>query len=140
MKASILLPALALVAGPARAELISCPDQLAVEERVVQMPDGWQSFQNQAEHPLAGVSLFEGLPSEQATLVPDSSRKQGKRIITSRITSWNLPTSREGYWLACLYGGTGMVVARKLPDGVKSCRVESDATTDPPSPVRIECR
>ena len=138
MKARFLLLFLGATvwAGAARAEIVACPDQLAVQQSVTPTPAGWQSFDSQDAHPLAGVSLSEGHPSELATLVPTSDRKQGKVA----VTTWSFIPSKDGYWLSCLYAGTSMAVTRKLPDGVKSCRVESDAQTNPPSPTKIECR
>lgn len=138
MKARFLLLFLGATvwADAARAEIILCPDQLAVQQSVTPTPAGWQSFDSQEAHPLAGVSLSEGNPTELATLVPTSDRKQGKVA----VTTWNFIPSKDGYWLSCLYAGTSMAVTRKLPDGVKSCRVESDAQTTPPSPTKIECR
>ena len=137
MKASLLLLlGLTLSAGAARAEIITCPDRLTVQQSVPQPPAGWQSFDGEDAHPLAGVSLSEGNPSELATLVPTSDRKQGKVA----VTTWAFIPSKEGYWLSCLYAGTSMALTRQLPDGVKSCRVESDAQTNPPSPTKIECR
>ena len=107
-----------------------------MRQAIVAVPAGWSGFEDQDAHPLAAVSLSEGEPSKQATLVPDSSRRKGKLA----VTTWRFTASSEGYWLSCLYGGTSMGVTRKLPDGVKSCRVEGDAQIDPPSPTKIECR
>jgi hypothetical protein len=138
MNALFALPILAAVPMPivALAEPYPCPETLAVAENVTAVPDGWRSVTNQDHHSLAGVSLSEGDPADQATLVPTSNRKQGKTI----VATWALPPSKAGYWLACLYTGTGMALAKPLPAGVKSCRVESDAATDPPSPTKIDCR
>ncbi|HEV2674705.1 MAG TPA: STY0301 family protein [Aliidongia sp.] len=138
MKARFLLPMLAAlsIAGVARAEIVPCPDKLAVEQRVTALPQNWGSFDSEPVHGLAGVSLSEGNPSELATLVPTTDRRQGKVA----VTTWTFIPSKEGYWLSCLYAGTSMAVTRKLPDGVKSCRVESDAQVSPPLPTKIDCR
>jgi len=113
-----------------------CPATIAVRQAIVVIPQGWSGFEDQDVHPLAAVSLSEGEPTKRATLVPDSSVRKGKLA----VTTWSFTASSEGYWLSCLYAGTSMGVTRKLPDGVKSCRVEADARTDPPSPTKIECR
>lgn len=128
--------AVLLWAGCAQAASYDCPTRIAVQQEIAAVPAGWNSFEDQDVHPLTGVSLSEGEPSKRATLVPTSDRRTGKLA----VTTWVFTVSSEGYWLSCLYAGTGMAVTRKLPDGVKSCRVEADALTDPPTPTKIECR
>jgi len=138
MKTVTVTVALAVLLGPgcAAAAGYECPARITVQQSAFAAPNGWTNYEDQDVHPLIRVSLSEGEPTKRATLVPSSDRRKGKLA----VTTWAFTASTEGYWLSCLYAGTGMGVTRKLPDGVKSCRVEADATFDPPSPTKIECQ
>ena len=49
---------------------------------------------------------------------------------------WNLPPSKEGYWLACGYTNTSKQLYRKLPEMTALCEQSSIAASVFPTAVR----
>jgi hypothetical protein len=134
-----LLAALAAAhASLARAE-VSCPDQLSVQQRA-EAPQGWSVNYAETSPRLAGVALFDGPPSNRASVKFDQ-RKQTDRELT---LVWKLRDSPRSHYLQCSYERTTATIATALPPGVRECEVVFDRTSSYPgggSPVkRNVCR
>ena len=71
---------------------------------------------------VAGVTIFDGPPSAQASLVPDNEKTSGDNL----IQIWQLAKSDRGYWLQCNYANTTAQISRQLPASVTRCDVVYD--------------
>ena len=135
---SILLAVAALATAPSPS-LVDCPRTLAVEQKPLEVPAGWSAADDGSPHRLAQVTFFDGLPAELASLVYDdeaSAEKEWTGI-------WHFEPNPRGYWIACAYSGTSVVLSRRLPAEVKVCRVtyEKESREGPVGEIeRIDCR
>lgn len=118
VEASIIAVALWCTAKPAHAQT-ACPASIAVEQRGVQVPQGWSAGDSGIHPELIGVTIYEGPPEERASLVYDDEKTAAREI----VQTWNLPPSARGYWLECRYSNTNVTLRRKLPDSAHHCRV-----------------
>lgn len=112
------LVAIALSASHAIAAGIGCPATIQTEQKA-SAPAPWAVSYGALPIALAQVTIFEGPPSEQASLVYDKEKKLPKEI----VLTWNLGPSTRGYWLQCAYSSTTATISRRLPDSVKHCEV-----------------
>ena len=71
---------------------------------------------------ISGVTIFDGPPAEQASLVPDGEKTRGDDV----IQTWQLAKNDRGYWLQCNYANTTAQISRRLAAGVARCDVISD--------------
>jgi hypothetical protein len=97
----------------------ACPATIVVEQRASAPAPDWTVSYSGYETAVAGVTIFDGPPAQQASLVPDSEKQVGDNI----IQVWQLPTSNRGYWLQCNYANTTSQISRRLPASVKRCDV-----------------
>ena len=115
---AIVLVAIAACASRAAAAGISCPPTIQTDQKA-SAPAPWTVGYGALPIALAQVTIFEGPPSEQASLVYDNEKKLPREI----VLTWNLAPSKRGYWIQCAYSSTTAMVSRRLPDGVKHCEV-----------------
>lgn len=115
---AVTLVAIAAYASRAAAAGISCPATIKTEQKA-SAPAAWEIGYGALPIALAQVTIFEGPPSEQASLVYDTEKKLPKEI----VLTWNLGPSKRGYWLQCAYSSTTAMISRRLPDTVKHCEV-----------------
>lgn len=97
----------------------ACPATIVVEQRASAPAPDWTVSYSGYETAVAGVTIFDGPPTQQASLVPDSEKQVGDNI----IQIWQLPTSDRGYWLQCNYANATSQISRRLPASVKRCDV-----------------
>ena len=134
----VLLVVAALAAAPS-SSLVDCPSTLAVEQKPVAPPARWGAAADGSPHRLAGITFFDGPPAERASLVYDdeaSAEKEWTGI-------WHFEPNPRGFWIACAYSGTSIVLSRRLPAEVKVCRVayEQESREGPVGEIkRIDCR
>jgi hypothetical protein len=102
----------------ARAES-ACPATVTVEQRASAPTADWAVTYSGYQTAVAGVTIFDGPPAEQASLVPDSEKPSGDNL----IQVWQLPKSDRGYWLQCNYANTTAQISRRLPASVSRCDV-----------------
>ena len=101
-----------------------CPATLAVDQKVEALA-GWEVVIDAKSFPLDRVALYSGHPSEKATLVPDESSPRAG----GSIDRWTFTRSpNESIWLACVYSGTGAILAQRLGDSIKGCAVDYETT------------
>jgi hypothetical protein len=93
-----------------------------VEQKASAPNPDWAVSYSGYETALAGVTIFEGPPAEQASLVPDNEKTVGDNV----IQTWRLTRSDRGYWLQCNYANTTAQIARRLPDSIARCDVVLD--------------
>ena len=130
--------ALALAAVPARADF-SCPDQLEVRQSATP-PAGWTVSYSEVPPRLSGVMIFDGQPSNKASLKYDRRKSTAKEL----ILIWTLRDSPRSHYVQCTYERTTAIITSALPPGTASCELVFDRTTSYPSgalPVkRMVCR
>ena len=100
----------------------ACPATISVEQRGSAPASDWTVTYSGYQTAVAGVTIFDGPPSEQASLVPDSEKPSGDNL----IQIWQLPKSDRGYWLQCNYANTTAQISRRLPASVSRCDVVYD--------------
>jgi hypothetical protein len=111
------------IAAPqiARAES-SCPPEITVDQRASAPGADWVISYSGYQTAVAGVTIFDGPPSAQASLVPDNEKTSGDNT----IQIWQLAKSDRGYWLQCNYANTTAQISRQLPASVTQCDVVYD--------------
>ena len=97
----------------------ACPATVAVEQRASAPAPDWAVSYSGYETAVAGVTIFDGPPAQQASLVPDSEKTSGDNI----IQVWQLQKSDRGYWIQCNYANTTAQISRRLPESVSRCDV-----------------
>lgn len=71
-------------------------------------------------HNLAGITFYDGPPSEKASLVYDKITKaKGEE---TAIWSFD-PNNERQMWIACRYAGTAIELAQTLPRNTTTCSV-----------------
>jgi hypothetical protein len=100
----------------------SCPQTIAVEQRASAPTTDWTTTYSGYQTAVAGVTIFDGPPAQQASLVPDNEKTSGDNI----IQTWQLAKSDRGYWLQCNYANTTAQISRRLPASVTRCDVVYD--------------
>ena len=79
----------------------TCPPTLVVGQKTsVPAPD-WTVTYSGYNTAIAGVTIFEGPPAEQASLVPDREQT----TIDTVIQTWKLAKSGRGYWPSVMKKG-----------------------------------
>jgi hypothetical protein len=135
---AITLAAIAACASRAGAAGITCPATIQTEQKAT-APAPWTVGYGALPIALAQVTIFEGPPAEEGSLVYDTEKKLPKEI----VLTWNLGPSKRGYWLQCAYSSTTATISRRLPDSVKRCeeRLARDSQFVNGQPVvnKIEC-
>jgi hypothetical protein len=115
---AITLAAIAACTSRAAAANIGCPATIQTEQKA-SAPQPWTVGYGALPIVLTQVTIFEGPPSEQASLEYDNEKKLPKEI----VLTWTLGPSKRGYWLQCAYSSTTAIISRRLPDTVKRCDV-----------------
>jgi len=100
----------------------ACPQTIAVAQGASAPSPDWTVTYSGYQTAVAGVTIFDGPPSEQASLVPDDEKTAGDNL----IQTWQLAKSDRGYWLQCNYANTTAQIARRLPASVSRCDVVYD--------------
>ena len=100
----------------------ACPRTIAVEQRASAPAPDWSVSYSGYETAIQGVTIFDGPPAEQASLVPDNEKTVGDNV----IQTWRLTKSDRGYWLQCNYANTTAQIARRLPASIARCDVVYD--------------
>lgn len=100
------------------------PLPLAIDVRPTPVPEGWQVTAQAAPCRLQSLTVFDGSPQEQASLVPDTDQAlpDGRGVLT-----WTLaPVSAAGTWVALTYSCKSLVLSRPLPASATGFRVRYD--------------
>lgn len=101
---------------------IECPDRIALAEVAQSTYPSWEitADKGKVDRYLESILLFDGHPSEMASLVPTKTAQSHAKI----TATWILPKPEAGraYWLACAYRNSMTLLAKRLPDSVSRCR------------------
>jgi hypothetical protein len=97
----------------------TCPASLVVEQKTSAPAPNWTVTYSGYDTALAGVTIFEGPPAEQASLMPDSEQTTNEIV----FQTWKLARSDRGYWIQCQYANTTAQISRRLPADVSRCDV-----------------
>jgi hypothetical protein len=103
---------------------IGCPASIAVEEHLTGKHEGWEEYRDtRSIHRLASLRLYEGHPRADLGMAPLGSEARGH---IWRGT-WPLsPPTAAGYWVACAYALTDIVMTHKLDPDLRECEVLAD--------------
>ena len=115
------LAALFLVTLPCWAAEPNCPATLVVEQTLKQTPEGW--IQGRADIPqrVSGITIFEGDPKEQASLIGE----QRKTPRNTMISTWRFAPGTQ-YWISCTYSGTRITLSRPIPPSYRALVITYD--------------
>ncbi len=119
---------------------LELPKEIATKQEIVTTPAGWTCAKEAHPNVLSSVSISEGPPEDQATLVYDDETKNMGKI----VATWKFDAdSKERYWISCRYSGTDIMVKKALPEGVRELRIFYDdgvKTDGMPTVEKIEYR
>lgn len=116
---------------------IACPATLgAVDQKLAQVPDGWQPFQGPSRHHLIGVELTLGHPREQSGAIYDSVTriKNGKG---AQVLRWRVARLHDPY-LVCHYFDTDVALTRSV-SGYAVCEMVEVAEGGRKRPQQARC-
>lgn len=104
-----------------------CPPSIGVTESLTQRYPGWTEGRATEPRRLSGMTVFEGDPKEQASLVGEE-RKVSKTVSTA---TWTF-TPGGKYFVSCSYSGTRAVLSSAIPQSLKSLTITygTDVTID----------
>ncbi len=97
----------------------TCPPTLAVEQKASAPSADWTVSSSGYNTALAGVTIFDGPPANQASLLPDDERTSSDTV----FQTWKLGKNDAGYWLECDYANTTAQIYQRLPASVSRCDV-----------------
>ena len=106
-----------LIAGSTHAEEAKCPA-------------------HQGINVLASATLFDGPPSEMASLTPDISRGSGDHAYSSWDVRYLFDAGRKLY-LVCQYAGTEKTTTIKVDKKVKQCIYRTHTAH---TPAELSCK
>ncbi len=127
MKTHLLLISCAIFLASAKSEAQqttpTCPPALTESAPPAPPNTHWQSmiYMGKGESRLESVMLFDGHPSELASLMPD----QSKDSHAESISTWRIQASdaKRGVWIACTYSNTNAIFTMQLPPRLRQCRM-----------------
>jgi hypothetical protein len=121
------------------AEDIACPRTIITTEAAISIAPAWEPVTSQKPHPLENAEVYDGHPSELASLVPDAGSDRG----TIHLAIWNLPSDRErDVWIGCHYRGSTVILARKIDRSARRCTFEykREGRATPGKLISLDCR
>jgi hypothetical protein len=128
------------LAAPCGAQTNVCPNTISVHQDLAQSIPGWQVFPDDAPVQLAGVTFYDGPPTERASLVYNQEIRRAGKL----VTTWHFAPERDRQiWMGCSYSGTVITVARGLSNEIKECSVSYDPQVQIDGSaqiLKIDCR
>jgi hypothetical protein len=119
---SVIVFACAISVAHLAAAQATCPPTIATEQKGLAPGPEWAVTYSGYQTAVAGVTIFDGPPAEQASLAPNKEKTRG----TDVAQTWQLPKSDRGYWLQCNYANTTAQISRRLPADATQCVVVYD--------------
>jgi hypothetical protein len=117
----LLVTSAALLNGVCHAaDSVTCPATITTRQELTSKIAGWMPMTDDTPHNLAGITFYDGPPSEKASLVYDKITKtKGEETAV-----WNFDSKNERQtWISCSYAGTSIELARTLPPHTTTCSV-----------------
>lgn len=113
-------------AGAVSAGTPQCPSEISASQELASPQEGWRAQRRSGPHRHAHITLYDGVPEDQASLVPDRTLQ----VKGGELSTWNFgSSSTRRIWIECHYAGTSISLVRELPAGTKTCSVSSDPNT-----------
>jgi len=116
---SVVAIACATLASNLACAEATCPPTLAVEQKASAPSTDWTVSSSGYNTALAGVTIFDGPPANQASLLPDGEQTTSDMV----FQTWKLGKNDAGYWLECDYANTTAQIYERLPASVSRCEV-----------------
>jgi hypothetical protein len=111
---------LAHAQAPAGYTRLDLPPSISVKQEITATPQKWQAGRADEKPMVKVVTVFDGAPKEQASLVPDNEVKSK----TAPYTVWTFdPKGKRPVWVQVQYTGTSLNLAQALPAGTRELRV-----------------
>lgn len=107
-----------LILGSCRAQDSYCPKSIRTKQTVEAVPEGWKAANGKGEHFLAALTIFEGPPEQEASLVYDSYLKG----TSTDEAIWKFDPAQH-IWISCVYQGTVVTLSKALPEKTTECKV-----------------
>ncbi len=106
--------------APAGYTRLDLPASISVKQELAAPPQKWQAGRDDAKPMVKAITVFDGDPKEQASLVPDNEVKSK----TAPYTLWTFdPKGKRLIWVQVQYTGTSVNLAQALPAGIRELRV-----------------
>lgn len=102
------------------ADAVRCPASIATRQELTSSVAGWTAMMDDAPHSLAGITFYDGPPSEKASLVYDKITKA--KGDETAVWTFDAKSERQT-WIACSYAGTAIELTRTLPPHTTMCSV-----------------
>lgn len=117
-----------------------CPKEVDTQQYLTVTIPGWRDMRSATPHRLNRVSVYYGRPADRVALVPDATRHEKGRDVSTWLFGGALEKS---IWIECGYAGTSITLARELPADTKGCIVFADPKariSGQPRIERLECK
>ncbi len=100
-----------------------CPASVTAKREIQNAPVGRVVSHSNMPSALAGITLYNGPPRENVSLVYDKwSRRNGLAYAVWKFSA----APKERIWLRCLYANTTIALDKELPEGTSQCKVTYD--------------
>ncbi len=99
---------------------IKCPSSIQTTQSISEsLSDGWDSFDDKlnGQKNFDYIQVFDGHPSEGASLVPDNENSKKDPYWTNQTL--------KGFWVACYYRQSTVRLVKSIPKNVKRCTYKS---------------
>jgi len=107
-------------AARANTDVVECPASLNATSSVTMAPTGWEAVPGETRFPFERLAIFDGHPTDRASLVPDRGLEDSADGKTG-VSEWRFPGGTKNIWLGCTYRGTPSMLARRIADGTLKC-------------------
>jgi hypothetical protein len=98
------------------------PTAIKTTQTITAKPSGWEASIGENEHQVVGVTVYDGHPDQQASLVPNI--KTNKKDLQT-TASWQFSANSE-IWMGVSFTNTAAVLYKKLPEKITELRVKYD--------------
>jgi hypothetical protein len=99
---------------------LELPKTPLVMQQIKSVHPGWTMSLDDANHVLKNITVYDGNPSELASLIPDKANRNRKEI----YSVWYINSEQKMYtWIKCEFSGTSVTLSQPVPLGTKEIRV-----------------
>lgn len=105
----------------APASPFECPESIDAASTVTVVPKGWDAVPGGTRFPFESITVFDGHPRGEASLVPDRDVEDAKG--KAAVSEWLFEGGAKDAWFTCSYRGVPSSLAMRIPDGARRCSV-----------------
>lgn len=92
------------------------------KQEITAVPPAWDVMRAATPHSIAGITVYDGHPEQNVSLVPDYTEQQDAQH--TRIAVWKVALSAtDSIWLTVSYSSTSVVLVKSLPEDLTELRV-----------------